>query len=112
MDIHLLASSIGYANMDMDGIKLNEKEESSSKCLVTRKLKELEMMDRNNVDLVLDIEESEYSDDLEEVPDNNHFEAAVSVSDRGDAHKNTEFGVKLNKGGSFNAAGLDETLSI
>ncbi|KVH93898.1 hypothetical protein Ccrd_004044 [Cynara cardunculus var. scolymus] len=27
-------------------------------CLVTRKLKELEMMDRNNVDLVLDIEEA------------------------------------------------------
>ncbi|GKE37578.1 hypothetical protein Tco_1460983 [Tanacetum coccineum] len=34
-----------------------DEEESSSKCLVTRKLKELEMMDRNNVDLVLDIEE-------------------------------------------------------
>nr|GEY65899.1 hypothetical protein [Tanacetum cinerariifolium] len=37
--------------------KKDEEESSSSKCLVTRKLKELEMMDRNNVDLVLDIEE-------------------------------------------------------
>ena len=34
-----------------------DEEESSSKCLVTRKLKELKMMDRNNVDFVLDIEE-------------------------------------------------------
>ncbi|KAK1417325.1 hypothetical protein QVD17_26452 [Tagetes erecta] len=34
-----------------------EGEVGSSKCLVTRKLKELEMMDQNNVDLVLDIEE-------------------------------------------------------
>ncbi|KAI3524610.1 hypothetical protein L1887_03269 [Cichorium endivia] len=32
-------------------------EEESSKSLVTRKLKELEMMDRNNIDLVFDIEE-------------------------------------------------------
>ncbi|KAL8189677.1 hypothetical protein R6Q57_029243 [Mikania cordata] len=32
-------------------------DDESSKCLVTRKLKELEMMDQSNVDLVLDIEE-------------------------------------------------------
>lgn len=47
------ANSQGKKKMD-DG---KEEEESSSKCLVTRKLKELKMMDRNNVDLVLDIEE-------------------------------------------------------
>ncbi|KAI3802917.1 hypothetical protein L1987_31064 [Smallanthus sonchifolius] len=45
---------------ELDHIKkqeLEKDEELSSKCLVTRKLKELEMMDRNNIDLVLDIEE-------------------------------------------------------
>ncbi|KAK9071283.1 hypothetical protein SSX86_009851 [Deinandra increscens subsp. villosa] len=34
-----------------------DEDESSSKCFVTRKLKEFEKMDRNNIDLVLDIEE-------------------------------------------------------
>ncbi|KAI3714625.1 hypothetical protein L6452_21583 [Arctium lappa] len=44
-------------NKKMDHGNDDDQDESSSKCLVTRKLKELEMMDRNNADLVLDIEE-------------------------------------------------------
>ncbi|KAF5776282.1 hypothetical protein HanRHA438_Chr12g0534121 [Helianthus annuus] len=37
--------------------KLYHGKDESSKCLVTRKLKELEMMDETDVDLVVDIEE-------------------------------------------------------
>ncbi|KAJ0745452.1 hypothetical protein HanPI659440_Chr10g0398811 [Helianthus annuus] len=44
-------------NTKSDEDEDENQDEVLSKCLVTRKLKELEMMDQNNVDLVVDIEE-------------------------------------------------------